>query len=46
MDGEALVAAGDAARYRAKQAGRNQVCRPEPGPAQEEPGGAAGDGAP
>ncbi len=46
MDGEALVAAADAAMYRAKQAGRNQVCGPEPGPAQEEPGGAAGDGAP
>ena len=46
MDGEALVAAADAAMYRAKQAGGNQVCGPEPGPAQEEPGGAAGDGAP
>src|SRR5208337_2878662 len=46
MDGEALVAAADAAMYRAKQAGGDQVCGPEPGPAQEEPGGAAGDGAP
>jgi diguanylate cyclase (GGDEF)-like protein len=46
MDGGALVAAADAAMYRAKQAGRNQVCGPEPGPAHEEPGGAAGDGAP
>ncbi len=45
MDAEALVAAADAAMYRAKQAGRNQVCGPEPGPAQEEPGGAAGGGA-
>ena len=46
MDGGALVAAADAAMYRAKQAGGNQVFGPEPGPAQEEPGGAAGDGAP
>ena len=46
MDGEALVAAADAAMYRAKQAGGDQVSGPEPGPAQEEPGGAAGDSAP
>ena len=44
MDGEALVAAADAASYRAKQAGRNQVCGPEPAPAREEPGGGAGEG--
>ena len=44
MDGEALVAAADAAMYRAKQAGRNQVCGPEPAPAREEPGGGAGEG--
>ncbi len=29
MDGEALVNAADAAMYRAKQAGKNQVCAPE-----------------
>ncbi len=38
MDGEALVAAADAAMYRAKQAGKNRVCGPEPAPAREEPG--------
>ncbi len=45
MDGEALVAAADAAMYRAKQAGRNRVCGPEPEPAREKPGGAANEGA-
>ena len=44
MDGEALVAAADAAMYRAKQAGRNQVCGPEAAKAREEPGGGAGEG--
>ena len=39
MDGEALVAAADAAMYRAKQAGRNQVFGAEPASAPEEPGG-------
>ena len=29
MDGEALVNAADAAMYKAKQAGKNQVCAPE-----------------
>jgi two-component system cell cycle response regulator len=29
MDGEALVDAADAAMYRAKQAGKNQICGPE-----------------
>jgi diguanylate cyclase (GGDEF)-like protein len=35
MDGEALVDSADAAMYRAKQAGKNQVCGPEPGPPED-----------
>jgi diguanylate cyclase (GGDEF)-like protein len=35
MDGEGLVEAADAAMYRAKQAGKNQVCGPEEDAAAE-----------
>ena len=35
MDGEALVEAADAAMYRAKQAGKNQVCGPQAGAEEE-----------